>query len=243
METGFLSSEIVQRPFTLTQRIGIVVAACLTLLAAGGVVLLMLAPSVPPELQETATEYSLAACVSQNLTLLKLDTVELPLLGSLNKLCYSQLHGQGLLHDFKIRRLKFYEQNYGDRVLLWMVVIITVSGVAFAGLQILASYRLAIMGKGEFARDGEIAIEQGKLSLKSSITGLFILIVSFAFFFIFVKNVHLMTEFDVERNNSGNQPPTMSSRSLAGGGYAPASTSSVKIPQTGAAPTSAASGR
>src|SRR5260370_38463503 len=86
--------------------------------------------------------------------------------------------------------MKFIQQAYDERVLLWMVVVITLSGVFLAGLQLVGSYRLAAAaGRTDIEQSGEIALQRDRISLKSSITGLFILLVSFAFFYVFVKQI------------------------------------------------------
>jgi hypothetical protein len=81
-----------------------------------------------------------------------------------------------------------------DRVLLWMVVIITISGVLLAGLQLMASYKLAISGRQQFGDSSDLLLQHDKITLKSSVTGLFILVISFAFFIIFVFEVYTIKE-------------------------------------------------
>jgi hypothetical protein len=125
-----------------------------------------------------------------------------------NEICYSHLHGQGLLNDFKIRRLKFTQQAYDERILLWMVVTITLSGVALAGVQLLASYHLAIQGKGTLDQQNELSVERGKLSLKSSITGLLILVCSFAFFWVFVYEIYVIHTLGDDGKREGKKATT-----------------------------------
>lgn len=107
-----------------------------------------------------------------------------------SRLWYDEL----MLDDFTIRRIKFIEQSRDGHVLLWVVVVITLSGVALAALQLAASYQLSKIGKGDEITESEISIEDGKLSLKSSIVGLFILLVSMGFFSIFISNVYTIKE-------------------------------------------------
>jgi TRAP-type C4-dicarboxylate transport system permease small subunit len=141
---------------------------------------------------------SIARCMSETIGTLKPAKIDNALLRETFGLCYSQLHGQGLLNDFQLRRLKFLRQDYDERHLLWMVVAITISGVLLAAVQLLASYRLAAAGKGPLEQAGEIALERDRLSLKSSITGLFILVISFAFFAVFVFGIYKIVEIDVD---------------------------------------------
>ena len=138
-------------------------------------------------------------------------TIDSPLLRETFGLCYAQLHGQGLLNGFQIRRLKFLRQDY-ERNLLWMVVAITISGVFLAALQLLGSYRLAMAGRGAFDQTGEIALARDQISLKSSITGLFILVVSFAFFAVFVFGIFQITEVDIDSGAKNRDPRPTSNR-------------------------------
>jgi hypothetical protein len=84
----------------------------------------------------------------------------------------------------------FIEQHFMGRVILWMVVGMTISGVLLAAVQLMAAYRLAESGRGTLGDDGSISMESGKISVKSSVTGLLILVVSFAFFLVFVERVY-----------------------------------------------------
>jgi hypothetical protein len=117
-------------------------------------------------------------------------------------LCYAHLHQQALLNDFRIRRLKFTQQTYDERVLLWMVVVITLAGVGLAALQLVGSFRLASVGAANFDQQTELSVQQGKLSVKSSVTGLLILICSFAFFWVFVYEVFVIKTVDVDGGSS-----------------------------------------
>jgi len=72
-----------------------------------------------------------------------------------------------------------------------MVVLITISGVVLAGVQLLASYKLALAGHGGLAGAGsEIHYSASSVSFKSSVIGLTILALSFAFFLVFVIYVY-----------------------------------------------------
>ncbi|MDX8130394.1 hypothetical protein QLH52_24095 [Methylomonas sp. OY6] len=128
------------------------------------------------------------------------------------EICKFQLETQGRLDDFQIIRSKFYIQNYDDTVVLWMVVFITISGIILAGLQLLISYRLAVAAGTDLGdMGGEISLEKGKVSLKSSLSGIFILAISFAFFWLFVIEVYKMEVFDPDRKISSSTAPESSS--------------------------------
>jgi hypothetical protein len=67
-----------------------------------------------------------------------------------------------------------------------MVVCITIAGVALAGAQLLISYRLAMLGKENHTLDSTFILAKDRIAVRSSITGLLILTVSFCFFIVFV---------------------------------------------------------
>ena len=169
------------------------------LLASGQGAPSMIIPSSPPDLP---------GCVKSNLAAIQPSKVDNALLKETSAVCYSQIHGQGLLNDFQIRRLKFLQQAYDERILLWMVVGITISGVILAALQLLASYHLALAGQGNLGDTGEVSLERSKISLKSSVTGLFILVFSLAFFTIFVFEIYKIKEIDADgRRSEAPAPP------------------------------------
>jgi hypothetical protein len=115
--------------------------------------------------------------------------------------CYSLIQAQGTLNDFAIRKMNFYQQYRANGVLMWMVVSITFAGVVLAGVQLWASYRLAVSNKTSLSdASGQLILEANRLVLKSSVTGLFILLVSFCFFLVFVFYVY---RFEMPMEQSG----------------------------------------
>ncbi len=129
--------------------------------------------------------------------------------------CNSRVFEELKLRDMELRRLALLRQNSESPVLLWMVVTITISGVALSGLQLLASYHLAIAKGATLDGGGELTLESSKLAVKSSVTGLLILVTSFAFFLVFVLYVHKVNEVDPDKqfrqadNNSNGVPMTL----------------------------------
>jgi hypothetical protein len=115
------------------------------------------------------------------------------------RLCGNQIFNGLYLDDYLIRRQKFMQQALDERVNLWLVVTITFSGVLLATLQLLLSYKLATDRGHDFAKDSELAIEAGKNSLKSSITGVLILALSLAFFMIYVVYIYSIRELPFDR--------------------------------------------
>jgi hypothetical protein len=160
-------------------------------------------------------------------------------------LCFAKLQDQSYITIFDVNRTKYVEQNFEDRILLWMVVAITLSGVVLSGLQLAASFKLASEGKAEFARDSDFTLQKDRLSAKSSVTGLLILLISLGFFIIYVKYVYKIDN----ASDVASTPPMISSmtRSIVLDRGAPqgrtvtgttdqASVGSNIVPATGASP-------
>jgi hypothetical protein len=133
-------------------------------------------------------EYS--SCEKEVLSELHLEKANFLVLQNTAELCFAKLQDQSYITIFDVNRGKYLEQNFEDRVLLWMVVAITLSGVILAGLQLGASFKLASEGKAEFAKDSDFTLQKDRLSAKSSVTGLLILLISLGFFIIYVKYVY-----------------------------------------------------
>jgi hypothetical protein len=116
---------------------------------------------------------------------------------NVSQYCFSNAVRRAQLVDFTINRTVFAEQNYENHILLWMVVAITISGVALSAVQLFSAYRLAEAAKLAVLPDmgGGIDVDSsGKLSFKSSVTGLMILVVSLAFFIVFVNSIYSLTD-------------------------------------------------
>ncbi|WP_165988994.1 MULTISPECIES: hypothetical protein [unclassified Caballeronia] len=132
-------------------------------------------------------------CRAYTMQLLKPDKTDVALLYQVSDLCYTEVRREYLLGNFNIHRYDVVKQNFQTLVVMWMVVTITMSGVFLAGMQLLAAYRLASAGQGQLAENSDLSLERGKVSLKSSVTGLMILTVSLAFFIVYVKWVYTLT--------------------------------------------------
>jgi hypothetical protein len=176
--------------------------------------------SAPSNLQAATPSWAgrTQSCRSEILQSVKPEKLTTAAWSELSIACYEQVRGEAVLADFDIRRSNLIGMQSDSRIVLWMVVAITVSGVGLAGLQLFAAYRLAGAGRGEFAASQELSIEQNRISVKSSVTGLLILIVSFAFFMVYVFNVYGAKELkqDLPEARAVRPIPT-----LGTGGYGP----------------------
>jgi hypothetical protein len=134
---------------------------------------------------------SMNECIPATLKLLtKEDVSSTELVKFAKEHCYSLIRSQGLLNNFYILDLTYVQQYRTNPVLLWLVVGVTISGVILAALQLLAAFQLAIVRDHEIEAGGTMSVKRQEIALKSSVTGLFILFMSFAFFIVFVLYVY-----------------------------------------------------
>jgi len=145
-----------------------------------------------PTLVSTDQEERMARCREELLAQIKPQSIDLKFLAGLHGLCYARINEEDTLAEFGIRRGAFVNQQAETGILMWLVVLITISGVLLAGLQLLAGFRLAMRGKAAFDQGGQISLEANKLSINSSVTGILVLAISLFFFYIFAKEIYVI---------------------------------------------------
>jgi hypothetical protein len=145
----------------------------------------------------------LAKCIEFHRDAAKIQNISIDEFYRINGFCYDSLVSQLLIDEELVRIDTFIFQKYQTIVLLFMVVTITLSGVGLAGLQLLASYKLAILGRGELAGGGELSYSRDSISFRSSVVGLMILAFSFAFFMVYVIWVYTITEGGTSASKPG----------------------------------------
>lgn len=133
--------------------------------------------------------------------------------------CFESNRKQLLIDEENIRKQNFVFQRHENSVLLIIVVVITLSGVLLAALQLLASYQLAASGRGELAGGAELTASADAVSFKSSVVGLVILVVSFAFFIVFIREVYTLKEVTTAGPSAPGMapPPGVAPRQLFSG--------------------------
>jgi hypothetical protein len=149
---------------------------------------------------------AISACIDRTFDKIKPAKTTAGLYERLWRLCSNEIFNDLFLEDFLIRREKFLRQNLDERVTLWLVVSITISGILLAAVQLFMSFKLASRGVGEFAKDSEFALENTKLSIRSSITGAVILTLSLAFFMVYVIWIYTVREVPIEKPSNLQTP-------------------------------------
>jgi hypothetical protein len=199
-------------------------ATGLLVVAAAGLALLIWAAGFDRKADQATAQTSdadsaaLYLCIDHTTQAIKPSALDYGLYERIWQLCGNQVYNQTYLADFTIRREQFIRQLLDERVTLWMVVSITVSGVVLAGLQLFTSYKLASSGHADLAKPSEVVIERNRISLKSSITGVLILGISLAFFIVYVLGIYTIREIPVDRP----QPAAAVVSTLGGLGPPPA---------------------
>jgi hypothetical protein len=94
-------------------------------------------------------------------------------------------------------------------VLLVMTVVLVLSGVVLAGLQLYWSYRLGAFG------ESQLEVTDRALRVASPFVGLLILVVSLAFFYLFVHEIYRL------RETGEGVPPAAAARPVPGTGPLP----------------------
>ncbi|MGY6123602.1 hypothetical protein ACW9YQ_25075 (plasmid) [Paraburkholderia strydomiana] len=146
------------------------------------------------------------ACEDRSMKFLGKATADVVLQSQIGGHCATQVSLEASLNDFNLRRLTYISQQFETIVLMWMVVVITFSGVLLAGVQLMAAYQLASVGKGSIDNASELSFKSSELSVKSSYVGLLILAASFAFFFVFVEIVYPV---NAERKSRSSGEPSL----------------------------------
>gem|GEM_PF-4361476 len=122
--------------------------------------------------------------------------------------CYNSEVAGIVVEEEETRKDNFNFQRSENVALLVMVICITLSGVALAGLQLLASFKLASQGRSDFTAVGEVSLRPDAVVVKSSVVGVVILAISFAFFMVFVIDVYTLRDDAASKPQAVQMPPS-----------------------------------
>ena len=173
--------------FTISDNLsGLLIAITLGLSVLLVCVYLFVYKNAGPEPKSDNPRATVHDCIVETQSLSKVQINNLNDYIGLYNLCNDQIFRNYEYNDFAVRREKFVRQELDERVNLWLVVVITLSGVLLSAVQLLMSYKIALSGKEYWNSDATFAIKQGEMSFKSSVTGLAILAMSLAFFVVYV---------------------------------------------------------
>lgn len=141
---------------------------------------------------------SVPACITAYRPTVQPSPVTIDALTQLDVFCFNMLAKQLRVEEQVGRNDALEVQKFENIVMLWMVVAITVSGVGLAGLQLLGSYELAKAGREKFMGDAtDLSYTDKNVAVKSSVVGVIILTISFAFFLVFVIYLHPVKQMEM----------------------------------------------
>src|SRR6266511_595360 len=101
------------------------------------------------------------ASIAKHLEITKPTKVNVEAYERVWRLCGNEMFNSVYLADFLIRREKFTQQALDERVNLWLVVTITISGVVLAGIQLFMSFKLAMKEGRSSARTARWRLKAG----------------------------------------------------------------------------------
>ena len=130
------------------------------------------------------------ACVVRYRELIQPVSFDIDSVDRYRSVCENILAGQYRLETVATGQRIYENQILQNTVIMWMVVTITISGVVLAGIQLWATYRLTMAGKGMLAEGGEVSIEHKRMVVRSSVVGVLILALALVFFAVYVLYVY-----------------------------------------------------
>lgn len=151
-----------------------------------------IAPAWARDAHYSGDRNSLDACVREYSGKISPGRISSDVLWDGVNFCQTLSSAQHSDDELSIRTNNFVFQRSENIVLMWMVVSITLAGVALAGGQLWASYQLAKSGRGALAEGGSVDLSTNKLAVHSSVIGVIVLTISFAFFLVFVLYVYTL---------------------------------------------------
>lgn len=89
-------------------------------------------------------------------------------------------------------------QGTASNTLLWVVVIVTLSGVLFSGYQLIVTLR-----KSTPQGDSTVEISANRIRITTSVTGVVVLAISLAFLYLFLIEVYRINVIDLNGTNRG----------------------------------------
>jgi hypothetical protein len=135
-------------------------------------------------------------CRAQFLADVRPPTITTTLEAEIANTCIGIIHNSYAIADFDVRREAFVEQYQEQHFILWLVLSITLSGIALTALQLVSSYNLSLLAGYKFEAGGSLQIEERRLAIQSAVSGLIILCLSFGFFLAYLIWVYPISETD-----------------------------------------------
>lgn len=107
----------------------------------------------------------------------------------------------------EINLSQFEWQQYASGYLLWLVVIVVLSGVLFSGFQLWKASQI-----NHFGSDSTVELSVQKIKITSSVVGVIVLAISIVFLYFFLIEVYRVKVIDI--HDAEIPPPTITDKHI-----------------------------
>jgi hypothetical protein len=173
------------------RRTWILVIAIVVAITTGGAVLIA---KITPNVTSLSDKDTWATCVQGRLPSGVIKQGNASDFSEAETFCYALARDELRLNDFSLRRAAYSTQPFETKILMWLVVVLVASGVALAWYQVWKTYELALRGQQATPDPGGTSVDMHGFVVKSSVVGVSILAISFAFFGVYVKYVYAIDD-------------------------------------------------
>ncbi len=143
----------------------------------------------------------LLACYERSFARLGMKTTDIGTLGLVSADCFRESGYAYELTEWEVRRGAFQQAQTQSDEILRLVERMTWGGILLAGLQLTFVFALSWRERKLLVDATELRAESNKLYFKSSVAGLAILVITFAFFYLYIRYVYPVT---VQSSASGS---------------------------------------
>lgn len=180
------------------------VTICFALILAVFGILLFWITHAPANTARSNANSEVMTCKSDVLAQIGTKQIDMALEDQIANHCIGLISNSYSIADYDVRRNAFSEQANEQHYVLWLVIVITCSGIFLTALQLWSALNLSVASGMQVEAGGSAEISNGKLSIQSSVAGLIILTLSFAFFLTYMTVVYPIRETDAV----SKRPPT-----------------------------------
>jgi hypothetical protein len=141
---------------------------------------------------------NLDACYGRSLTRLGKTTADIDTLWQVSALCYRESIYAYRRTELEVRRASYQQAQTQSDAILRLVVGMTWGGIALASLQLAFVFALSWRERKLLMDGSELTAESNrdssKLYFRSSVVGLMILVITFAFFYLYAIDIYPVTD-------------------------------------------------
>jgi hypothetical protein len=168
----------------------VVLSGAIICVIVAGALLTVMRKGEPPSPREQDASTDVYACLDKLTAQIKPTSMDIKAADEFANHCVELVYNSYAIADYNVRRRAFEEQYEEQKYILWLVITLTLSGVALTGLQLASAYNLSTTKGIDLQGGGDLTLERGKLAIKSAVSGLLMLSLSFGFFLTYMAWVY-----------------------------------------------------